>query len=155
MQSTLFAIASAILFSTVAINASSLSQALHARAVLQFLATYEGCYTEATNMRALTGDAYYDNAMTVELCATACADFAWFGVEYRCECYCGDQVNPGSVPTPASDCSFTCSGNGAEKCGAGNRLSMYSKSATAPPPSKLSRHIRLWFVIRRQPMNVH
>ena len=48
--------------------------------------SYVGCYTEATNMRALTGNAYYNNALTVEMCASVCAGFSWFGVEYSREC---------------------------------------------------------------------
>ncbi|KAN0098799.1 WSC domain containing protein, partial [Hyaloscypha variabilis] len=94
--------------------------------------TYEGCYTEATNMRALSDLAYYNDLMTVEDCAAACSSYTWFGVEYGRECYCGNTLNPGSVPAPALDCDFECPGNADETCGAGNRLNMYSSSPTAP-----------------------
>lgn len=43
------------------------------------------CYTEATNMRALSLSSYYDDAMTVEKCASHCAEFTYFGVEYSRE----------------------------------------------------------------------
>ena len=43
---------------------------------------YQGCYTEATNKRALTGKSYFNDSMTVEACATACLGYKWFGVEY-------------------------------------------------------------------------
>lgn len=43
---------------------------------------YAGCHTEATSGRALTGKAYYDDLMTTEKCAAACAGYAWFGTEY-------------------------------------------------------------------------
>ena len=36
---------------------------------------------------------------------------------------------------PASDCSFTCSGNPFQYCGAGNRLSVYAKDGTPLPSS--------------------
>jgi hypothetical protein len=44
---------------------------------------WAGCYTEATNSRALTGasDINY-NTMTVEICAAFCASYTMFGVEY-------------------------------------------------------------------------
>ena len=45
--------------------------------------TWAGCYTEATNGRALTGstDVNY-KTMTVEICAAFCASYTMFGVEY-------------------------------------------------------------------------
>jgi hypothetical protein len=50
--------------------------------------TDEGCYTEASGQRALTGKTYIDDNMTVEKCAAACTAFDWFGVEYGREvCY--------------------------------------------------------------------
>jgi hypothetical protein len=46
-----------------------------------------GCYTEATNMRALTGAVSYDyTAMTLEECLAACTGFTYWGVEYGGEC---------------------------------------------------------------------
>lgn len=43
--------------------------------------------------------------------------------------YCGNSFTAGSVPTAAGDCSFNCPGNALEKCGAGNRLSVWSFGA--------------------------
>ena len=45
----------------------------------------EGCYTEATTGRALTGKVSYDDLMTVAKCAAACSSYAYFGVEYAVE----------------------------------------------------------------------
>jgi hypothetical protein len=76
--------------------------------------------------------------MTVESCAAFCDDYAWFGVEYGSQCYCGPYPNAGSGLTPVqSDCDMTCSGNAGEFCGAGNRLNTYfssdsSKASTDP-----------------------
>ncbi|KAF4633357.1 hypothetical protein G7Y89_g4765 [Cudoniella acicularis] len=92
--------------------------------------TFLGCYTEATNARALTGYAYYDYpAMTLEECATTCAGYVYWGVEYGGECYCGNSLNPTSTLAPLSDCSFTCPGNEYEYCGAGVRLELYKLSS--------------------------
>jgi WSC domain len=45
--------------------------------------TWAGCYTEATNERALTGSSDINyNTMTVEICAAFCASYTIFGVEY-------------------------------------------------------------------------
>ncbi|KAH8812457.1 WSC-domain protein, partial [Xylogone sp. PMI_703] len=92
---------------------------------------YQGCYTEATTGRALSQKSYYNDSMTVELCAAACVGYKWFGVEYGRECYCGSSPNAGSVPAPESDCSFSCPGNATETCGAGVRLSMYLQGGTS------------------------
>ena len=46
---------------------------------------FQGCYSEATNSRALTGATFVNNLMTVEMCATDCASYTWFGVEYGTE----------------------------------------------------------------------
>jgi hypothetical protein len=44
---------------------------------------YIGCYTEATNSRALTGASYVDTTnMTGESCAAFCAGYTYAGVEY-------------------------------------------------------------------------
>lgn len=89
--------------------------------------TYQGCYTEATKARALTGASFYNyTAMTLEMCASSCSAFTYWGVEYGGECYCGNTLNPTSVlAAKQKDCSFTCPGDQYEYCGAGNRLDMY------------------------------
>jgi hypothetical protein len=50
--------------------------------------------------------------------------------------YCGNSFAAGSTAAPASDCSFACAGNSAEKCGAGNRLSVYKLGAASGTTSK-------------------
>lgn len=94
--------------------------------------------------------------MTLESCASFCSGFpckicqeafltrgvtlfgfeadgqpADFGVEYARECYCGNSFAAGSTQAPATDCSMACTGNKFEYCGAGNRLSVYSKNGMA------------------------
>lgn len=77
--------------------------------------------------------------MTLEKCASVCSSYSYFGVEYGRECYCGNDLNEGSIEAPASDCSFPCPGKLTETCGAGNRLNLYSKeedciALTSQPP---------------------
>jgi hypothetical protein len=78
--------------------------------------------------------------MTVEMCAAFCQSYAWFGVEYGTQCYCGPYPRSGAGLTPVqSDCNFLCPGNNLEYCGAGNRLNTYlsldSAKISADPAS--------------------
>lgn len=102
--------------------------------------TYKGCYTEATNMRALSVSSNVNyTSMTLENCATFCSGSTMWGVEYGGECYCGNFLNPGSVVAPNTDCSFACPGSKLEYCGAGNRLSVYSLSPVGVGSSSSSQ----------------
>jgi hypothetical protein len=50
------------------------------------------------------------------------------------ECYCDNVIptaNGGGVDAPAGDCNLPCGGNSAEVCGAGFRISLYTKIAPA------------------------
>lgn len=83
MQRSVFTITGALLFAGAVVNASPLVPVVKGRAVA-VVAGWEsaGCYTEATNMRALTGNSYFDDNMDVQKCASACSNFLFFGVEY-------------------------------------------------------------------------
>ena len=130
MRSTLFSSGALPLVTLFVLRTSASPHLLNSRAVAVVSGwNYDGCYTEATNSRALTGNAYFDDFMTAEKCAAACDGYAWFGVEYGRECYCGNVIQAASVVTDASECSVSCPGNSAESCGAGNRLNMYRKTA--------------------------
>lgn len=53
------------------------------------IATYsfQGCYTEGTSGRALSGASFYDySAMSLDKCATSCSEYTYWGVEYGGEC---------------------------------------------------------------------
>jgi hypothetical protein len=95
---------------------------------------FQGCYTEAASGRALSSKSYFNDLMTLELCAAACGGFQWFGVEYRRECYCGNALNQGSgLAANQADCNLLCPGDPTTFCGAGVRLQMYrltSQSST-------------------------
>ncbi|MCJ1408115.1 hypothetical protein MMC19_002188, partial [Ptychographa xylographoides] len=104
--------------------------------------SYMGCYTEATNTRALSGlqNPIPGAAVTVEACSAACSAYLYFGVEYSDECYCGNIINAGSVlatgTTPsANGCNMLCSGNSTEYCGGRNRLNMYNQIVSSSTTS--------------------
>ncbi|PSS14960.1 hypothetical protein M430DRAFT_51625 [Amorphotheca resinae ATCC 22711] len=94
--------------------------------------TYLGCYSEATNERALNGYLLPIPAAntSVETCAAACSQYTYFGVEYSQECYCGNVINAGSVNQTSSDpavngCNMVCAANSTEYCGGRSLLNMY------------------------------
>ena len=87
--------------------------------------SYKGCYSEATNGRALSDKATAASGMTVETCAAFCSGYKYMGVEYSTECYCGNTINAGSA-LATDGCSMTCGGNANEYCGGPNRLNFYS-----------------------------
>lgn len=89
-----------------------------------------GCYTEGSTGRALTGAFHWSSTLTIEGCASFCqsSGFTVAGAEYGSECYCGDlPLATGSV-LATGDCTMDCSGDATQKCGAGNRLSIYQWS---------------------------
>ncbi|KAK8010828.1 wsc domain-containing protein [Apiospora arundinis] len=99
---------------------------------------YSRCVTEANGMRALTGKAYADDKLTVDMCASICAGFPMMGVEYGRECYCGTSTNVGSVNATESDCSMLCGGNKFQYCGAGNRINLYTLAPSSTSSSMIS-----------------
>ncbi len=83
VQLTLVTVSS-VLFAALVADASPYQPASNHRRVTAVVPGYEytGCYTEATNMRALSGSAFFDDFMTVEKCVVACEGYKYFGVEY-------------------------------------------------------------------------
>ncbi|KAJ3494780.1 hypothetical protein NLG97_g3855 [Lecanicillium saksenae] len=99
----------------------------------------DGCYTEGNKVRALSERWYADNEMTLDDCSRFCTGFAYFGLEYGRECYCGNSFKGGAVKTSASECSMICpGGQQCDYCGAGNRLSVYQNAKIDPSGSSSS-----------------
>jgi hypothetical protein len=65
--------------------------------------------------------------MTIEKCADFCDRTTYFGTEYGGECYCGSAFAGAMEKVVESDCSFLCKGNQKQYCGAGGRLSVWTK----------------------------
>jgi hypothetical protein len=99
------------------------------------LYNYVGCYTEATNGRALSSASYAYDSMTPDTCAANCTGYPYFGVEYGRECYCGNILGLGSNVSSYGDaaCNMPCAGNSTELCGAASLLTMYALNGTIPP----------------------
>ncbi|KAF7895090.1 hypothetical protein EAF00_006904 [Botryotinia globosa] len=107
---------------------------------------YLGCYSEATTGRALGGLSPQSpsTGFTIELCATACKEFTYFGMEYANECYCGNVLGVGSVnqtsgTSSINGCSMLCKGNTKEYCGGPGKLDVYMlNTATSSSSSMIS-----------------
>ncbi|KAK4445270.1 putative fungistatic metabolite [Podospora aff. communis PSN243] len=116
----------------------SLALALPALTLAQVTTNYYGCYTEGSNnIRALAAASTSDfttmsEAVCKAFCTTGGNAYSLWATEYGGECYCADSLSQGSFPTFATDCSVDCPGQVGEKCGGGNRLSLYGSSATPP-----------------------
>ncbi|KAJ3128526.1 hypothetical protein HK098_004156 [Nowakowskiella sp. JEL0407] len=92
-----------------------------------------GCYTDGVAGRALAGKAITNTAMTVEICTAFCSGYQLAGVEYGVECYCDNAIkNSNGIASIQADCNMACPGNSLEKCGAGNRLNVWSVNGTTP-----------------------
>ena len=96
---------------------------------------YQSCWTDSVGARSLAaGRSEMQASMTVEMCAAFCDGYAYFGVEYANECYCGDELVAGE-PAAETDCSMLCAGSAYEWCGGPNRLNLYAVNPIAPSPS--------------------
>ncbi|KAI3536302.1 hypothetical protein CSPX01_10931 [Colletotrichum filicis] len=107
--------------------------------------TYLACYTDAVaGQRTLGGPAIADDTMTVQKCSSFCTKYSHFGVEYGRECYCGNTIQSQALAVDRNECSFACSGNPLEVCGAGNRMDIYTNLGfSSPKPATLVDHVYL------------
>lgn len=93
-------------------------------------ATFLGCYTDSNN-RILNGSSASPSTNTIESCHASCASqsFAYSGVEYSSQCFCGNVLVDGNPKANAdSECNYACSGNSTEICGGYWRISIYQLS---------------------------
>lgn len=94
--------------------------------------SYKGCYIDGVNGRILNTQNPDSPTLTIEGCIQTCIGQGHIvaGMEYSSQCFCGDYlVNGGALAPSDSQCNMPCSGNSNEMCGAGNRMSIYSKGA--------------------------
>lgn len=91
---------------------------------------YTGCYTDPVNPRAIASyQVTSTSSMTVEMCVGACEakGYAFAGVEYGSQCFCGNSISSQSTAVADSQCEvMLCPGNSKEWCSAGSRLQVYS-----------------------------
>ncbi|KAH6671970.1 WSC domain-containing protein [Halenospora varia] len=88
-----------------------------------------GCVTDSPSQRTLTGSSLASSGMTLEMCATFCSGYKYFGTEWSTECFCGNAFTTGAAQVTIGQCSMTCEGNSNQLCGNGGRLSVYQLAA--------------------------
>jgi hypothetical protein len=96
--------------------------------------TYAGCYSDAGSSRALNAlpPLADSTSMTPALCASYCSQYAYFGLEYARECWCGPYLNsPSSLAANQADCNMACTGSSSTICGGPNRLSVYHSTSAS------------------------
>ena len=73
-----------------------------------------------------------DNNMTIEICIDKCKgrDYAYAGVQYYKECWCGNEMPKDSAPE--SDCNTPCLGNQNQMCGGPLRFNVYQTGGGCP-----------------------
>ena len=88
--------------------------------------TLVGCWTEPSNGRALNQRHTSSSDMTNAKCADFCADFRYFGTQYRRECYCGSHLRRNTAAAGDLDeCGMSCAGDASSYCGGAARLELY------------------------------
>ena len=91
------------------------------------LATYQGCYNEASGARALTGSQINNQtSMSLEMCGAYCQGrgYALFGAEFAYECFCGNSISTARLGE--GNCTTPCAGSRGEYCGGASHLSVWS-----------------------------
>ncbi|TEY80413.1 hypothetical protein BOTCAL_0038g00110 [Botryotinia calthae] len=99
-----------------------------------------GCYSDlGPNGRTLAWrqDQIPDANLTIEACLHACKEggYAFAGVEYSQECYCGVVLGNGTAKVDESNCQMTCNGNTTELCGGGPASSSTGSSSPSTSTS--------------------
>ncbi|XP_048735098.2 IgGFc-binding protein-like [Ostrea edulis] len=90
--------------------------------------TYLGCF-EDRRVRLLDQQYMRVTKLTISSCKELCRKRGkkYAGVEHRNECFCGNTMK--KYPKKADrECSYPCSGNPKEKCGASWRINVYQLS---------------------------
>ncbi|KAI1853724.1 hypothetical protein JX266_001708 [Neoarthrinium moseri] len=95
---------------------------------------YNGCYSEI-NGRLLNKDSYANSTVSVDQCAAYCQakNYAFAGMEYAGECYCGNIPPPKTLAADEKSCNMPCKGNPSQTCGGSSRISVWNNTLYVPP----------------------
>ncbi|KAK7521272.1 WSC domain-containing protein [Phyllosticta citriasiana] len=85
-----------------------------------------GCYSDSPVNRGLSAKSTSVSSMTVENCASFCAGYKYFGVEYSQECYCANNVDCSSTVSLSGNCNMQCVANSTQFCGGNGFLNLYA-----------------------------
>ena len=107
-----------------------------------------------------SGDCYEDNELRIlsfyvgryannqgSSCIAACIGYAYAGVEYGTECYCGNALPNSNLHRPG-ECTITCPGNTNETCGGHWRMNIFDV------PRKLTRLVHFNYLMGTVEMEI-
>jgi len=91
-----------------------------------------GCYQEGSFGKSLAWrqDQVATSDLTLEKCLSACkvGGYAFAGVEFGQECYCGVVLGNGTLAVGDDKCNMPCTGNANQKCGGRGAINLYVAS---------------------------
>ena len=89
---------------------------------------YGTCAFDDKNNRVLNGYSETRDDMTVALCLSICAskNFQYSGLEWQCECHCGNEPENGFEWAWPEKCDENCAGNSNQICGGSSALSLWT-----------------------------
>ena len=95
---------------------------------------YGVCAFDDPNNRTLTGHYEANEEMTIEMCLSICRNaerpdgetwYPYAGLEWQCECFCGDEPEFGFVWSWPDKCNDRCAGDSFQNCGGTNAISIW------------------------------
>ncbi|KAJ3526946.1 hypothetical protein NM208_g10945 [Fusarium decemcellulare] len=101
-------------------------------------AVYSGCYTDGgPGGRTLPSAVFTGSSVSLDTCFAFCKklNYPLFGMEYGRECYCGYAPKTQATLAADGDCRMPCAGDATQKCGAGNRISIWNNTLYTPMAS--------------------
>ncbi|KAK0727746.1 hypothetical protein B0T26DRAFT_738329 [Lasiosphaeria miniovina] len=98
--------------------------------------SYIGCAADDPAARTFAGSKWVALAdMTVPKCLAFCRSnsYAFAGVEWGSECFCGNALPAGRAPVPGAvnKCVKPCNGDSKQTCGGGGAMSLYKACGAA------------------------
>jgi hypothetical protein len=99
--------------------------------------TSQGCYSDSASARTLTTRVSLPGNVRVSDCTTACAaqGFAYAGLEFGQECYCGASIQNGGAPIADKQCDMACTADKTQYCGGRAAINIYKSNLPARGPS--------------------
>ena len=98
--------------------------------------TYQGCFTDDLTVKSLTGKVTREAEMTPDKCAYECREYAFFGLAYATQCFCGTHLEASARRKPQFECAMRCGGEPNSACGDADRLSVYENLKAGGVPVK-------------------
>ncbi|KAJ7697830.1 glycosyl hydrolase family 71-domain-containing protein [Mycena rosella] len=92
-----------------------------------------GCYQDYSPRTLNNGINFASTTLTIQSCQSACgaAGYHYAGVEYAQECWCASGITSGVAQAASGECNMACPGAAGQKCGGGNRISLYKATVTS------------------------